>query len=178
MPAHMSSLVRLSCLAAAVALCSGCLDALYEDLPPAQEEPDASWAVCCDRERVTTCACGEKASCEFSFLACAGGSCRDSTVWSRCGGGADAGIFADGGIASDGGVTDDAGTTDGGEGMDGGTPDAGKPDAGGEIRYVACCDVQKSRVTTCGCVGTVCEVAPFTSCPGGTCVAGTGEPCP
>lgn len=103
------------------------------------------------------------------------------------GGGAGAGGGADGGVVTDAGSSDagaiDAGSQyDGGIGGGGGSmEDAGSPIGGGTAtgggggsmptRFEFCC--ASGRVTTCACPASGCVNAPFTPCPGGSCVDGT-----
>jgi hypothetical protein len=105
------------------------------------------------------------------------------------GGGTTGGGAGGGGAAADGGVAFDAGLPDGGS--DAGTPaDAGVIDGGtgggagggsgggggaagggGGSSFEFCC--VNARVTTCACPTNGCVGAPFTPCPGGSCIAGT-----
>ena len=181
------------------ALAAGCFDPLYED----GAKLDSSWVMCCQGGSVTTCFCEAAASCTESSYACAAGRCASALAFCPMGTGGGAGGGAAGGGAgtgggasggggaqsgggaggggglSDGGAPSDAGVVDGGIGGGGGTGggagggSGGGTGGGGAVTpsYEFCCF--GARVTTCQCPSTGCTNAPFTPCPGGSCVAGT-----
>jgi hypothetical protein len=115
------------CLPWLALLFIGCLDPLYQELPPS---PGPQYSVCCVAGYMSTCLCATGQSCDFGYLACAEGMC----------------VPAPGGVPSEpcpAGITPDAG---------GVAPDAGN---GAPPPFAACCD--GGVVDTCACPDTSCS---------------------
>lgn len=168
---------------------AACLDPLYEEGAPL----DSAWVLCCRGGAVDTCYCDQATSCAPNlFVPCAAGRCATATSFcpgptgggtaqdagvatgGGAGGASGGGAGTGGGAASDAGVFLDAGTQDAGVGGGAGGGSGGGGGGGGgggSAAYEFCC--VDSRVTTCACPFSGCTNAPFTPCPGGSCVAGT-----
>lgn len=100
----------------------------------------------------------------------AGGGAGGGTTGGGGGGASDGGLPADAGV-QDAGVMIDAGTGGGAGGGAGGGSGGGAGGGGSLGAYEFCC--VNARVSTCACPFGNCPGAPFTPCPGGSCVAGT-----